>query len=273
MKRQPGWMATLAAVFLCLCAMMPIAPAQTLESATYLGTYYQTKGSNTLVLRLMEFPNALNPTGKSGVVFGSVNTLFGQSDPDSPLWEFFGPYDVATRQIQVITSQPVDAVYTGEGILNPATNSFSITFFNATSTEGLTEMFDNVKLDTGDTPYMVGIWRWKAAATNSGLLGINPPYGGQFHITSQDPDGRIRGAFAKVNPGDVGTLDGRMSGNQINFTRSGKDANGVDFVQAWGGTLTEDKLGILGVIEQNNPVPWSGDFEANWPQPGWVPRR
>lgn len=273
MKRQPGWLAALAAVFFCLCGMTHAVRAQAIESATYLGTYTQTKGSNTLVLRLLEFPNALNPTGKSAHVFGSVNTIFGQPDSERPLREFFGPYDATTQRFEVITSRPVEAVIYGEGTLNPATNSISITFFDATSTEGLTETFDNVKLDSGDTPFMVGVWNWTAAATGSGLLRINPPYGGEFHITSQDPDGTIRGAFAKVNPGDVGTMDGRISGNQINFTRSGTDANGVAFMQAWGGTLTEDKLRILGVIEQNDPVRWSGDFEAYWPQPSFVPRR
>jgi hypothetical protein len=262
MKRQPGWMAALAAVFLCLCGMMHIARAQTTEPGTYRGTYYQTRGANTLVLRLIEYPNEFNPRGYVVLAYGTMTTLFGRTAPYGPLWGFSGPYNPDTREIELLVA-PMQIVAEGRGTLNPATNSFSIEFTDATSEEGVTEIFDNVALAVGDTAYMVGRWKWLAAAANSGVLLTNPPYGGDFYITSQDPNGRIHGEFRKANPTDVDTIEGIVTGNRINFTRSGS-VNGVVFSQVWDGTLGENKIEILGAIEQSSPR-WSGDFVAYWP--------
>lgn len=262
-KRQPGWMTALVAVFLCLCGMMQAARAQqTAGQAMLRGTYYQSNGTDTLVLRLIQ-------TGQVISVYGAGTTIV-PPQPGGLLGSLVGAYDPVSQQIRLTVqlprgsdSSPVAIFGSGEGTYNPASRSFSITFTDSTNNEGVTKTYDNVALDTGDTPYMVGIWYWTAAA-NPGLLFSNPTYGGEFHITSQEPDGRIRGTFGRTNPGDVGTIDGRVSVDQINFTRSGSDANGVPFVQGWGGTRTDDKVGILGVIEQNTPSPWSGDFEARW---------
>lgn len=262
MKRQPGWMAALAAVFLCLCGMMHAAWAQTTEPGTYRGTYYQTRGANTLVLRLIEFPSELNPRGYTVLAYGSVTTLFGRPAPNGPLWVFSGPYNPDTREIELLVA-PMKVAAEGRGTLDPATNSFSIEFTGATSNEGLTERYDNVALATGDTAYMVGEWKWFAAAANSGVLLTNPTYGGYFSIISQDPNGRIRGEFPKTNPGDVDTIEGNVSGNRINFTRSGS-VKGVAFSQVWDGTLGENKIEIQGAIEQSGPPRWSGDFVAHW---------
>lgn len=42
----------------------------------------------------------------------------------------------------------------------------------------------------------------------------------------------IRGEFRKTNPTDVDTIEGIVTGNRINFTRSGS-MNGVTFSQVW----------------------------------------
>lgn len=262
MKRQPGWMTALAAVFLCLCGMMHVAWAQTTEPGTYRGTYYQTRAANTLVLRLIEYPNELNPRGYVVLAYGTMTSIFGRTAPYGPLWVFSGPYNPDTGEIQLYTAT-MDYSADGLGTLNRATNSFSIEFTDATSGEGVTEIFDNVALAAGDTAYMVGRWKWLAAAANSGVLLTNPPYGGEFYITSQDPNGRFRGEFSKTNLTDVDTFEGTVSGNRINFTRSGS-VNGTAFSQLWDGTLGENSIEIQGAIEQTSPR-WSGDFVAYWP--------
>lgn len=260
MKRQPEWMAALVAVFLCLCALVQSALGQTAGQAKVGGTYYQTDGTDTLVFRLLQ-------TGSIISAYGAGTTIV-PPQPDGLLGQLIGAYDPVTQQIRITVQYPFGgpsqgAIYgDGLGTYNPATDTFSITFTSSTSNEGVEKTYNNVKLDTGATPYMVGIWYWNAAS-DPGRLFSNPPYSGQFHIISQEPDGRIRGTFGKTNPGDVGVIEGRVSGEQINFTRSGT-VNGAAFSQVWSGTRTEDKVGILGDIQQSVPAPWTGDFEARF---------
>jgi hypothetical protein len=55
-----------------------------------------------------------------------------------------------------------------------------------------------------------GTWAWSCSGGR---------FSGRWEITSQDASGRISGRFLETNANDIGTIDGVVSGNSIEFER------------------------------------------------------
>ncbi len=76
-------------------------------------------------------------------------------------------------------------------------------------------------------PEMTGSWRWSCCGG---------AHTGRWEITEQHPDGTFRGRFGQTSPLDIGAIEGRMQGDQVEFERKGV-LDGQPFEQHWSGTL------------------------------------
>jgi hypothetical protein len=82
------------------------------------------------------------------------------------------------------------------------------------------------------TVELTGDWRWSCC---------DGAHAGVWHITRQGPDGKFSGKFSERTPQDIGSIEGGVAGDRIEFTRRGV-AEGQPFEQHWEGTLTGDKM-------------------------------
>jgi hypothetical protein len=106
-------------------------------------------------------------------------------------------------------------------------------------------------------PNLVGKWKW--ATTSDG-------WNSTFQITSQSADGRFSGQFPQTGRGDyTGAIQGKITGNQIEFSRKGVDRNGSNFEQRWTATLVQSGSGLKmesGRWTMTIPSAASGGFRA-----------
>ena len=89
----------------------------------------------------------------------------------------------------------------------------------------------------GQTIDLVGDWRWTCCDNK---------HSGVWHITTQGLDGKFAGKFSGQAPDDVGTLEGSLAGNQMEFVRKGS-IEGEPFEQHWTGAIKGDR--IVGSLE------------------------
>ena len=85
-------------------------------------------------------------------------------------------------------------------------------------------------------------------------------------ITSQLPDGRIFGQFPESGRGDYsGTIQGKLTGTQVTFSRIGIEATGKHFEQVWTATVVHSGQSLRmdgGHWSMTIPTTHEGGFRA-----------
>jgi hypothetical protein len=77
-----------------------------------------------------------------------------------------------------------------------------------------------------------GRWRWSCC---------RGAHSGRWEITDQKPDGTFLGAFGGAAADDVGSIEGRVQGNRVEFARRGT-VEGQAFEQHWSGVMRGETL-------------------------------
>jgi hypothetical protein len=103
---------------------------------------------------------------------------------------------------------------------------------------------------------VTGLWTWACCGSRNT---------GMFVIVEQRPDGTFSGQFSRSNADDDGAIEGRISGDQIEFIRRGV-ASGRAFAQRWTArieTTGNTRKMTGGIADQATPQRSIGDFTAS----------